>query len=124
MLHPNLTQKQIGEQIGFSREAVTARINAARFQRALAIAKRPALEIFQTHKAAAARRLGDLIHSEDERVALRACIAHLWQFIHGDDAVEKGAFVTWCQEAFKLANQTTEERARLNERLGTGASFR
>jgi predicted DNA-binding protein (UPF0251 family) len=104
--HPSITQEQIGEVIGFTRQTVNERINAPKFQAALQVAARSALEIFESNKARAARKLGALIDSPDDHVAIRASIAHMWPHIHGElKDKTAGDFVTFIQEAYELAQQ-------------------
>lgn len=104
--YPKITQEQIGDIVGLTRQTVNERVNADKFQNALKLATRAALEIFQGNQAAAARKLGALIHSKDDRIAVRASIAHLWPFIHGDKAGGGGEdFVAFIQEAYELAQE-------------------
>lgn len=94
LAHPYLTQRQIGthERVQLSRNAVRARMQAPKFKRALAEAARPALDIVRSNQAAAARRLGQLLHDPDARVALRAAIAHLWPLLrHEEEAASPAA---------------------------------
>jgi predicted DNA-binding protein (UPF0251 family) len=101
--YPALTQEQLGEFVGLGRQAVNERMNAAKFKRAIEIASRTAVEIFEGNKAAAARKLGALINSIDDRVALRAAVAHLWPMIHSQKEGSGDQFVQFIQEAFELA---------------------
>jgi hypothetical protein len=125
LMHPGITQKQIGDMIGLTRKQIRVRLKAAKLKRALEIANRSALEIFQGNQAAAARRLGELIHSRDEHVAIRATIAHLWGFIHQEKG-NMGAdqFVAFIQEAFELAQASSSSPAAVpmdRSRDGDGA---
>lgn len=110
VVHPGLTQEQIGDLVGLGRQAVNERMNAEKFKRAIAIATRTAIEIFDANKAAAARKLGELIQSKNDYVSLRAAVAHLWPHIH-TSAKDGGtdAFVSFVQEAFELATKSAEE---------------
>lgn len=101
--HPGLTQEQLGDLVGLRRQAVNERMNAPKFKRALEAAGRTALEIFEANKAKAARKLGALIDSPDDRVAIRAAIAHMWPEIHREDKGSGGDFVAFIQEAFERA---------------------
>jgi hypothetical protein len=104
VLRPWLTQEQIGDLVGLGRQAVNERINAPKFQRAIAEAGRSALEIFQSNQSRAARKLGKLIDDPDSRVAIRAAIAHMWPHIHADSNAKTGDdFVKFLQEAFDKA---------------------
>lgn len=105
LTHPAITHAQIADLLGLPRrQTVTERVNASKFKRALEIANRTALEIFEANKARAARVLGELLGSPDDRIKIRAAIAHMWPHIH---AGEKGTgtedFVTFIQEAFEQA---------------------
>lgn len=102
---PGLTQQQIGNLVGLNREAVNIRMNAPKFERAIASANRSALEIFADNKRRAAVRLGNLIDDPDARIAIRASIAHMWPHIHGEATAAGNDFVTFLQEAFELAEQ-------------------
>src|SRR5262245_35310856 len=59
--HPTITHRQIADILGCRRQTVTVHINAPKFKRALESANRSALEIFESNKAKAARKLGQLI---------------------------------------------------------------
>lgn len=100
---PGLTQQQIADLIGYSRDQVNARMNLPKFKRALQIATRPALEVFEGNKARAARKLGELIDDPDSRIAIRAAIAHMWPEIHQGNTGKGEDFVTFIQEAFERA---------------------
>ncbi len=107
LTHPAITHHQIAACLGLARrQTVTERINASKFQRAIEIANRSALEIFEANKARAARVLGELLGSEDERVKIRAAIAHMWPHIHVHDDGKTSAadFVRFIEEAYELAN--------------------
>ncbi len=104
--HPKITQQTIGDIIGLSRRQVNVRIHAGKFQRALGEANRRAIELFEEHKTAAARRLGELIDDPDPHVAIRACIAHLWPHIHATaERTSTADFVTFIEEAYERANR-------------------
>jgi predicted DNA-binding protein (UPF0251 family) len=105
LMYPTMTQEQIGDVIGLSRQAVNERMNAPKFKRAVEVAVRPALEIFESNKPAAARRLGELIQSPDHHIAVRASMAHMWSEIHRNDKGNSGAdFIAFIQEAYERAN--------------------
>jgi hypothetical protein len=108
-----ITQEQIGDLVGLSRQTVNERVNSDKFQKALAHASRSSLEIFESNKAKAARKLGALIDNPDVHVALRASIAHLWPTIHapGGTGTKDEDFVAFVQEAFERANGAREDEA-------------
>lgn len=111
--YPKITQEAIGDAIGLSRKQVNGRINAPKFQNALQVATRSALEIFESNKARAARKLGSLLDSKDEHIAIRAAIAHMWPHIHGEAKDGSASdFVTFIQEAYELANAKNEPPAK------------
>jgi hypothetical protein len=101
--HPSLSQQQIGEIVGLGREAVNARINAPKFKRAIQEANRSSLEVFHKNQVHAARVLGRLLDSKDERVQLRAAIVHMWPHIHARDGGGSADLTSLIQEAFDLA---------------------
>jgi hypothetical protein len=102
--HPMLTQTQIGEIVGLERHAVSERMNAPKFKRAVAEANRTSLEVFEKNKTHAARVLGRLLDSKDEHVALRAAIVHMWPHIHAEGRGGAGSdLVSVIQEAYELA---------------------
>ena len=111
---PGLSQTVIGQHVGLTRQAVAHRVRAQKFKRALYEAHRVALDVYQSNQAAAARKLGALIHSDDATIALRACIAHLWPIIHRDPQDSTGHdFAQFISEAYELASkQRTATRAR------------
>jgi len=107
---PQLTQEQIGQIVGLGREAVNVRINAAKFQRAIHEANRSAIEVLDKNKAHAARVLGRLLDSKDERVQIRAAIAHLWPHIHAEGGGGMGSdLVSLIQEAYELAQADKQQ---------------
>lgn len=111
--HPGLTQEGIGDIVGLSRNSVNTRVNAEKFQRAVATASKSAIEILDGNKAAAARKLGELINNPDARIAIRAAVAHLWPHIHApNDGKSGGDFVAFIQEAFELANAKAADQAK------------
>ena len=112
---PSATQEQIGAIAGLSRKQVNLRMCAPKFRRAVEIAKRTAIEVFQNNQAKAARVLGDCLDSKDERIKIRAAIAHMWPHIHADAGKGdgKGDFVSFIQEAYEAAEA---------ERLAKGAT--
>jgi predicted DNA-binding protein (UPF0251 family) len=104
LMHPGITQEQIGDLVGLTRQTVNERVNSPKFDRALEVSARSALEIFESNKSRAARVLGELLGSKDDRVRIRAAIAHMWPHIHGD--LKDGSasdFVNFIQEAYELA---------------------
>jgi predicted DNA-binding protein (UPF0251 family) len=107
LTYPSMTQEQIGDVIGLSRSAISERVNAEKFKRAIEIANRSALEVFEGNKARAARVLGELLASPDDRIKIRAAIAHMWPEIHQQDKSGGASdFVAFIQEAYELANET------------------
>lgn len=102
---PSLTQEQLGNLVGLGREAVNARMNAPKFTRALTTANRSAIEIFNDNKRRAAVRLGQLIDDPDNKIAIRASIAHMWPHIHGEAVAAGNDFVTFLQEAYERAGE-------------------
>lgn len=110
--HPTLTQEQVGALVGLGRTAVGIRMNAAKFKRAIDEAGRSALEVFQSNQARAARVLGDLLGSPDDRIKIRAAIAHMWPHIHSDSSKGDGRndFASFVQEAFEAAQANKAAR--------------
>jgi hypothetical protein len=103
ILHPTITQKAIGALVGRTRKEINKRMNAPKFKRAVEIANRSALEVFESNKARAARVLGEMLGSPDDRVKLRAAIAHMWPHIHADTKHTNEDFVSFIQEAYEAA---------------------
>jgi DNA-binding Lrp family transcriptional regulator len=104
--HPAITHREIGDILGIRRQTVTERVNAPKFKRATAIANQAARDIYLGAQAEAARKLRQLVHSEDERVALRACITLLWPIIHRPaDEAHASEFARFIAEAYELAQQ-------------------
>lgn len=103
LTHPSITQEQVGEVVGLTRQTVNERMNAAKFKRAIQIATRSALEVFEGNKARAARVLGELLGSPDDRIKIRAAVAHMWPEIHKGESKSGEDFVSFIQEAFERA---------------------
>lgn len=100
LLHPKITQETIGDMVGLGRQRVNERINAAKFQRAMNIATRPALEVFEHNKTRAAVVLGILLDDPDPRVKIRAAMAHMWGEIHRDNKGSTADFLEMIREAY------------------------
>lgn len=111
VLRPWLTQEAIGDLVGLSRQSVNERVNAPKFQRAIAESAKSALQIFESNKAKAARKLGLLLDSIDDRVAIRAAIAHMWPHIHAEGGKTGDEdFVSLLKEAADKAEREELER--------------
>lgn len=111
LTHPSITQEQVGEIVGLTRQTVNERMNAPKFKRATQIATRSALEIFEGNKARAARVLGELLGSPDDRIKIRAAVAHMWPEIHKGESKTGEDFVTFIQEAFERAQPPADKAA-------------
>lgn len=74
---PATIDREVGVLVGLSREAVNRRRNRPVFARALEEAQLDALTIIQRNQAHAARRLGQLARSSDDRIALSAASLHV-----------------------------------------------
>ncbi len=121
--HPGITQKTIAEVLGYTRQQINVRINAAKFKRALDEIAMTAIQVFESNQARAARKLGLLIDSVDETVAIRASIAHLWPIIHRDPAATTGQdFVKFVNEAFELAQANRGKLKPAGGGTGSGSS--
>ncbi len=106
MRHPKITHRQIADLLGIGRrQTVTSRINAPKFQRALKEANLSAVEIFELNKRRAARVLGQMLGSPDERIKLRAALSFMWPEIHDQAKAANGPddFITFIREAFERA---------------------
>lgn len=72
-----MSDEEVGKAVGLGRLAVNRRKNKPAFKAAIAESQLDALTIFRKNQANAARRLGELVNSNDLDVALRASIEHL-----------------------------------------------
>ncbi len=114
--HPGITHRQIAELRGVRRrQTITERINKPKFQRALAEANRPAMEIIQASQARAARKIAKLIDHEDPRIALRAAELIVAPLIRESGDAENASFLRFVQEAYELATKGSDSRERAAE---------
>lgn len=74
---PATIDREVGILVGLSREAVNRRRNRPVFAKALEEAQVSALEIITRNQAHAARKLGKLVGSADDRIALSAASIHV-----------------------------------------------
>lgn len=108
---PATIDREIGVLVGLSREAVNRRRNRPVFARALEEAQLDALTIIQRNQAHAARRLGQLTRSKDDRIALSAASLHVQPLLReaGKTGGQDGAatFASFLGDAANWRKQRT-----------------
>ncbi len=112
---PATIDREVGVLVGLSREAVNRRRNRPVFAKALEEAQLDALTIIQRNQAHAARKLGQLTRSQDDRIALSAASLHVQPILRqaGKAGQEDGAasFASFLNDAANWRKQRTAPAA-------------
>lgn len=113
---PAATDQELARAVGLVRETCNRRKHRPAFQKALKLLRLEALEVFRQNQAKAARRLGELVDSSDEEVALRASTEHLKPLLRKEDAGggESGAeaFARLLEDAYSFRERKKATPAR------------
>ncbi len=83
---PAATDQELATAVGLVRETCNRRKRRRAFQKALEMLRLEALDVFRGNQRKAARRLGELVDSKDEDVAIRASLEHLKPLLRKEDA--------------------------------------
>jgi hypothetical protein len=105
---PTTTDGELGRMIGLSRTAVNYRRNRPVFRRAIDEHSLDALTILRRNQSRAASRLGQLVDSDSEPIALAAAREHLRPILQREGAGDGGS--SWDTEFADFLQLSFEQR--------------